>query len=77
MRSEELFNLTGRVALITGASTRGIGSAAAKFLAENGAKVFLIARREDKLAQMAESIRSEEAKQPTLPVTYPVRTPAN
>lgn len=59
MRSEELFNLTDRVALITGASTRGIGSAAAKFLAENGAKVFLIARREDKLAQMAESIRSE------------------
>lgn len=62
MRSEELFNLTGRVALITGASTRGIGSAAAKFLAENGAKIFLIARREDKLAQMAESIRSEGAE---------------
>lgn len=58
MKPKELFDLHGRVALITGASTRGIGSSAAKFLAENGAKVLLVARREDKLAQMAEQIRA-------------------
>lgn len=58
MKPTELFDLQGRVALITGASTRGIGSSAAKFLAENGAKVLLVARREDKLAQMAEQIRA-------------------
>lgn len=59
MKSKEMYDLSGRVALVTGASTRGIGSSAAKFLAENGAKVFLIARREDKLAEMAEAIRAE------------------
>ena len=58
MRSRELFDLTGRVALITGASSRGIGGEAARFLAENGAKVFLVARREENLKEAAENIRS-------------------
>lgn len=39
------FRLDGRVALVTGASSRGIGNASAKILAEAGAKVFLVARR--------------------------------
>jgi len=43
------FNMDGRVALITGASSRGIGNGSAKILAEAGAKVFLVARREEKL----------------------------
>ena len=43
------FNMDGRVALITGASSRGIGTGSAKILAEAGAKVFLVARREEKL----------------------------
>lgn len=43
------FNLENRVALITGASSRGIGNGSAKILAEAGAKVFLVARREEKL----------------------------
>lgn len=43
------FKLDGRVALITGASSRGIGNGSAKILAEAGAKVFLVARREEKL----------------------------
>ena len=37
MQARNLFDLCGRVALITGASTQGIGSEAAKFLAENHA----------------------------------------
>ena len=43
------FNMDGRVALVTGASSRGIGNGSAKILAEAGAKVFLVARREEKL----------------------------
>lgn len=53
----DLWNLSGRVALITGASSRGIGSESARFLAENGAKVFLVARREEKLKKVAQEIR--------------------
>jgi len=51
--------LEGRVALITGASSNGIGSGAAKKLAAAGAKVFITARREDKLRGIANEIESE------------------
>ena len=43
------FMVNGRIALITGASSRGIGNGSAKILAEAGAKVFLVARREERL----------------------------
>ena len=43
------FNMDGRVALIILLSSRGIGNGSAKILAEAGAKVFLVARREEKL----------------------------
>jgi NAD(P)-dependent dehydrogenase (short-subunit alcohol dehydrogenase family) len=59
MNKDQLFDLSGRVALITGASSRGIGSASARLLAQYGAKVFLVARREEKLSAMAQQIRSE------------------
>lgn len=49
MEEKNLFDLSGRVALITGASSHGIGNESAKLLASYGAKVFLTARREDKL----------------------------
>jgi NAD(P)-dependent dehydrogenase (short-subunit alcohol dehydrogenase family) len=49
------FDVTGRVALITGASG-GLGQAAAKGLAEAGAKVMLTGRSEEKLAPIVAEI---------------------
>lgn len=49
-------NIKSKVILITGASS-GIGEAAAKLLAREGAKVVLAARREERLQGIAEEIR--------------------
>ena len=48
-------NLTGKTALITGAS-RGIGAATARIFAEAGAKVALLARNRDAIAELAGEI---------------------
>ncbi len=50
--------VTGRVALVTGAS-QGIGRACALALAEGGATVALAARNEEKLAQVAQEIAAK------------------
>ncbi len=47
--------LSGKVALITGASS-GIGAASALALAQEGAAVALVARRQDRLEELANSI---------------------
>jgi 3-oxoacyl-[acyl-carrier protein] reductase len=50
-----MFRLDGRTALVTGAS-QGIGEAIAQRLAEQGARVVLAARSEDKLKELAARI---------------------
>ena len=61
--------LAGRVVLITGASS-GIGAAAARVFARQGATVVLAARREDKLRELAGELRARgtEASHRTLDV---------
>ncbi|MFD1773495.1 SDR family oxidoreductase [Paenibacillus rhizophilus] len=51
-------NLKSKVIIITGASS-GIGEAAAKLLAQNGAKLVLAARREDRLQSIVNDIKQE------------------
>ena len=50
--------LDGKVALITGA-TGGLGAACARELAQEGAKLFLTARTENALVELAESLREK------------------
>ena len=53
-----LFNLTGKIALITGAS-RGIGESIAKLLAEQGAHVIVSSRKLDDCQLVADAIISD------------------
>jgi len=55
--SSNLFDLSGRVVLVIGAS-RGIGRAIAKGLAQAGASVALCSRKETDLLKVAEEIRA-------------------
>ena len=63
------FDLTGQVALVTGASS-GIGRRLAELLAAAGAKVALAARRVDRLAELASEI--EAAGGQSLPIACDV-----
>jgi len=55
MSAAQLFDLTGKVALVTGASS-GLGVRFAEVLAENGAAVVLVARRADRLGAVKAAI---------------------
>ena len=55
MAAANLFDLTGQVALVTGASS-GLGVRFAEVLAEAGASVVLVARRADRLADVQKQI---------------------
>jgi len=52
MKTDQLFNINGKIALVTG-STGGLGSAFATAFAENGATVILNGRNEKKLKKQA------------------------
>lgn len=57
MAAAQIFDLAGKVALVTGASS-GLGTRFAEVLAENGAAVALVARRADRL----EALKARIAK---------------
>src|SRR5277367_3027865 len=61
MSVAEIFDLTGKVALVTGASS-GLGVRFAEVLAENGARVVLVARRADRLADLKTRIEKSGGK---------------
>ena len=58
MKAAEIFDLKGRVAMVTGASS-GLGARFAQVLAANGAKVVLVARRKDRLDELSSRIQAE------------------
>ena len=55
---QSLFDLTGQVALVTGGS-RGLGEEIAEGLAEAGAKLMLLARREQWLLPAIDAMRAK------------------
>src|SRR5690606_35144075 len=55
MQKTQLFDLYGKIALVTGAS-RGIGEAIARLLAQQGAHVIVSSRKIDDCQQAADSI---------------------
>jgi 3-oxoacyl-[acyl-carrier protein] reductase len=57
MTAAQIFDLTGKVALVTGASS-GLGVRFTEVLAENGAAVALVARRADRLAALKSRIET-------------------
>jgi 3-oxoacyl-[acyl-carrier protein] reductase len=61
MKAADLFDLTGRVALVTGASS-GLGVRFARVLAANGAAVVLVARRPGRLRLVRDEIESAGGK---------------
>jgi len=73
MAAADIFNLSGKVALVTGASS-GLGVRFAECLAENGAAVALVARRAERLTALA--ARIEQAGGRALAVEADVRVRA-
>lgn len=69
---KNIFDLTGKVAIVTGASS-GLGKQFAKVLARSGANVAIIARRTEKLAETKQLL--EELGSDTLSVKCDITQP--
>ncbi|HVS87039.1 MAG TPA: SDR family oxidoreductase [Candidatus Acidoferrum sp.] len=74
MNVKQLFDLTGRVAIITGGSV-GLGRQMAEGLAEMGANLVLCARKIERCQQAAEDLQKLGAK--TLALACDVKNPAD
>jgi NAD(P)-dependent dehydrogenase (short-subunit alcohol dehydrogenase family) len=61
MKAGDMFDLKGRVALVTGASS-GLGAQFARALADNGAAVALVARRAERLKSLKDEIERKGGK---------------
>jgi len=59
--ARDLFDLTGRVAVVTG-GTRGLGLAMARAFAQRGAQVVVVSRKPDACEEVAAALRAEGAK---------------
>jgi NAD(P)-dependent dehydrogenase (short-subunit alcohol dehydrogenase family) len=70
MSAAEIFDLHGKVALVTGVSS-GLGARFAEVLAESGAAVVLVARRAERLKALQSKIEKSGGK--TIAVTADVR----
>ena len=55
MKIEELFSVRGKVALVTGGS-RGLGEMIARAYVENGAKVYITARKAEACEALAKEL---------------------
>ena len=68
--ASELFDLSGKTALITG-SSKGIGRAIAEELARHGAQVVISSRKKDVCDEVTDAINAELEGQPGGAVTIP------
>jgi NAD(P)-dependent dehydrogenase (short-subunit alcohol dehydrogenase family) len=66
--STKLFDLTGKIALVTGAS-RGIGESIARLLGEQGAHVIVSSRKVDGCKVVADSIAAAGGSARRVPAT--------
>jgi len=64
---ENLFDLTGKVAIVTG-SSRGLGLAIAAALAEHGAKVVISSRKQDACDEVAHAINAQHGDERAIAV---------
>jgi NAD(P)-dependent dehydrogenase (short-subunit alcohol dehydrogenase family) len=62
-----LFDLSGRVAVVTG-SSRGIGRAIAERLAEHGAEVVISSRKAEACVQAADAINAATGRKAAIPI---------
>jgi NAD(P)-dependent dehydrogenase (short-subunit alcohol dehydrogenase family) len=74
MNAKSLFDLTGRVAIVTGGSI-GLGRQMAEGLADMGASVVLCARKKERCAQAAEELQKLGVK--TLALGCDVKSPGS